>query len=129
MAAVFVQFEKKASAEEILIAWREFVGKPQKLGLPSAPKPFLTYFDERARPQTRLDRDVGNGMGMSRRTIATRHDLRLALRRAVAQHRARRRGRRDFDGGALGVRRLHRGEINARSAFQSHPIRVMLVPS
>lgn len=65
LAAVFASFERKPSHSEILGAWREFAGKPQALGLPSAPKPFLTYFDEDARPQTRLDRDVGDGMGVA----------------------------------------------------------------
>lgn len=65
MAAVFLQLEKKASREEILELWKGFVGKPQALDLPSAPKPFLTYFEDEARPQTRLDRDIGNGMGVS----------------------------------------------------------------
>ncbi len=65
MAAVFASFERKPSKEQILGAWREFAGKPQKLGLPSAPKPFLTYFEDDARPQTRLDRDNGNGMGVT----------------------------------------------------------------
>jgi aspartate-semialdehyde dehydrogenase len=65
MAAVSVSFEKKASREEIILRWRSFTGKPQTLGLPSAPKPFLTYFDEDARPQTRLDRDAGGGMGIT----------------------------------------------------------------
>jgi aspartate-semialdehyde dehydrogenase len=65
MAAVFVQFEKKPAREEILSAWKDFSGKPQALNLPSAPKPFLTYFEEDARPQTKLDRDAGNGQGVT----------------------------------------------------------------
>jgi aspartate-semialdehyde dehydrogenase len=65
MAAVFVAFEKKPSKEEILAAWREAAGKPQALKLPSAPTPFLTYFEDDARPQTKLDRDLGNGQGIS----------------------------------------------------------------
>ena len=65
MAAVFVSFERKPSEGEILARWREFVGRPQELGLPSAPKPFLTYFEDPSRPQTRLDRDVGDGMGVA----------------------------------------------------------------
>jgi aspartate-semialdehyde dehydrogenase len=65
LAAVSVSFERKASSEEIIGRWREFSGKPQRLGLPSAPKPFLTYFDEDTRPQTRLDRDAGGGMGVT----------------------------------------------------------------
>jgi aspartate-semialdehyde dehydrogenase len=65
MAAVSVSLEKKASSGEIVARWREYAGKPQKLGLPSAPRPFLTYFDEDTRPQTRLDRDAGGGMGIT----------------------------------------------------------------
>ncbi|OFX22426.1 MAG: aspartate-semialdehyde dehydrogenase [Anaeromyxobacter sp. RBG_16_69_14] len=65
LAAVFATFEKKPAKEEVLELWRSFEGKPQKLGLPSAPKPFLTYFDEDARPQTRLDRDAGKGMAIT----------------------------------------------------------------
>lgn len=65
MAAVFVAFEKKPSREEILAAWKATSGKPQKLSLPSAPTPFLTYFEEENRPQTKLDRDLGNGQGIS----------------------------------------------------------------
>ncbi len=65
MAAVFVQFEKKASKEEILKLWKEFAGRPQQLSLPSAPKPFLQYFEDDSRPQTRLDRDAGNGMAVT----------------------------------------------------------------
>lgn len=65
MAAVFVELERKPTREQILSAWREFSGKPQKLGLPSAPTPFLRYHDDDARPQTRLDRDAGNGQAIS----------------------------------------------------------------
>jgi len=65
MAAVFVSFDQKSSKQEIVARWRAFTARPQQLGLPSAPKPFLTYFDEDARPQTKLDRDIGNGMGVS----------------------------------------------------------------
>ena len=65
LAAVFATFERKPAKEEILEQWRSFEGKPQKLGLPSAPKPFLTYFEDDARPQTRLDRDAGNGMAVT----------------------------------------------------------------
>ncbi|MBK9032879.1 MAG: aspartate-semialdehyde dehydrogenase [Myxococcales bacterium] len=65
MAAVFVGFERAPARDEILAAWREFVGKPQRLGLPSAPSPFLRYFDDDARPQTRLDRDAGDGQAVS----------------------------------------------------------------
>ena len=65
MAAVFVEFEKKPSESEILACWKGFVGRPRELALPSAPSPFLTYFEDPTRPQTRLDRDIGNGMGVA----------------------------------------------------------------
>ena len=65
LAAAFVQFERKPTREQILEAWRGWVPEPQRLGLPSAPQPFLTYFEDESRPQTRLDRDVGRGMGVA----------------------------------------------------------------
>lgn len=65
LAAVFVRFDQKLSKEEILRRWREFAGEPQRLNLPSAPKQFLTYFEEDNMPQTRLNRDQEHGMGVS----------------------------------------------------------------
>ena len=64
-AALFVSFENKPSKEEILKAWAEFEGLPQQLDLPSAPKPFIKYFEEENRPQARLDRDYEKGMGVT----------------------------------------------------------------
>ncbi len=64
-AAVFVRFENKPSREEILDEWRSFSGLPQQLGLPSAPKQFVTYFEENDRPQAALDRNLYGGMGVS----------------------------------------------------------------
>ncbi len=65
MAAVYVSFEKKITREEILSAWDNFSGEPQKLELPSAPKKFITYFEEDNRPQTKLDREIYGGMGVT----------------------------------------------------------------
>jgi len=65
LAAVFASFEKKPTKEEILKAWKEFKGVPQELDLPSAPKQFLNYFEEDNRPQTKLDRELENGMAVS----------------------------------------------------------------
>ena len=64
-AAVFVNFEKKPTKEEILERWANFSGEPQRLELPSAPKQFLKYFEEDNRPQAKLDRDYENGMGVT----------------------------------------------------------------
>jgi len=65
LAAVFVSFEKKPSKEAILEHWANYKGKPQELELPNAPKQFLTYFEENDRPQTKLDRNIEKGMGIS----------------------------------------------------------------
>ena len=65
MAAASVSFEKKPSRDEILARWSEWTTEPQKLKLPSAPTPFLKYFEEDNRPQTRLDRDFERGMGVT----------------------------------------------------------------
>lgn len=65
LAAVFVSFERKPSKEEILELWQSYQGEPQSLELPSAPKQFVKYFEEDNRPQTKLDRDLENGMGIS----------------------------------------------------------------
>ncbi len=65
LAAVFVKFAKKPSREEILARWAAYQGEPQKLSLPSAPHPFIKYMVADDRPQTKLDRDFGNGMGIT----------------------------------------------------------------
>jgi Aspartate-semialdehyde dehydrogenase len=66
LATVYVSFKDKSlTIEKILDCWASFSGKPQELGLPSAPKQFITYFSEDNRPQTKLDRDLYGGMGVS----------------------------------------------------------------
>ena len=65
MAAVFATFEKKISCEEMIARWESYRGRAQELALPSAPKQFLYYFREDNRPQTKLDRDLENGMAVS----------------------------------------------------------------
>ena len=65
MAAVFVRFKNKPTKEAILEAWKNFSGKPQELGLPHAPEQFVTYMEEDNRPQTKLDRDIYGGMGVT----------------------------------------------------------------
>lgn len=63
-AAVFVKFEHAPDENDIKSAWNNFYGEPQQMGLPSAPKQFIEYFDEPNRPQTKLDRDFEHGMGI-----------------------------------------------------------------
>jgi aspartate-semialdehyde dehydrogenase len=65
MAAVFASFRQKPSKEEILEKWASFSGRPQELQLPSAPKQFLHYFAEDNMPQTKLHRNLENGMAVS----------------------------------------------------------------
>ena len=65
-SAVFVSFKgEKPSKEEILELWKNYKGAPQALELPHAPKQFLNYFAEDDRPQTKLDRNLENGMAVS----------------------------------------------------------------
>jgi aspartate-semialdehyde dehydrogenase len=70
LAAVFVSFETRPAKERIIEMWKSYEGRPQALALPSAPRPFLQYFEENDRPQTRLDRNAGGssqaaGMGIT----------------------------------------------------------------
>jgi aspartate-semialdehyde dehydrogenase len=65
MAVVSVSFEKKPSEEDIISAVRNFENPLKDLQLPSAPSPLMQYFEDESRPQTKLDRDFKNGMGVS----------------------------------------------------------------
>ncbi|MDL2288779.1 aspartate-semialdehyde dehydrogenase [Oscillospiraceae bacterium OttesenSCG-928-F05] len=65
LAAVFASFENPPSFDEVIARWRSFKGKPQTLGLPSAPKQFIHYFEEDNFPQTKLHRGLENGMAVS----------------------------------------------------------------
>jgi aspartate-semialdehyde dehydrogenase len=65
MAATFVSFERKPTIKQIKERWSEFSGLPQQLNLPSAPEQFLMYFEDDSRPQTKIDRNNGNGMSVS----------------------------------------------------------------
>ena len=65
LAAVSVSFENKPTIDQIKADWAAYEGEAQRLALPHAPEKFLTYFEEDNRPQTRLDRDLYGGMGIS----------------------------------------------------------------
>ena len=67
MGAVFMRFEngKKPTRDEIIDCWKNYSGKAQELSLPSAPKQFLHYFSEDNLPQTKLQRNLENGMAIS----------------------------------------------------------------
>lgn len=63
--SVSVGFEHKPSIDDLLQALRTFRGRPQELGLPSAPAEPVVYCEEPNRPQPRLDVDRGAGMTVS----------------------------------------------------------------
>lgn len=62
LEAVSVEFEKKASLDEVREVLVKFRGEPQELRLPTAPEHPILVRDEPDRPQPRLDRDVQGGM-------------------------------------------------------------------
>ena len=64
-AAVFVNFEKKPTKEQLIEKLVNFKGFPQEAELPSAPKQFIQYLEEDNRPQVKLDVNFENGMGVS----------------------------------------------------------------
>ena len=65
LAAVSVKFKKKPTMDQILACWQDVKTATDGLELPSSPKRFLQYMQEPDRPQTRLDRDFENGMGIT----------------------------------------------------------------
>ena len=65
MKCVFVGTRKDFEVEDVVKAFKDFKGLPQKLKLPTAPDPAIIVRDEQDRPQPRLDRDAGNGMAIS----------------------------------------------------------------
>ncbi len=65
LATVFVKFKNKPTKEEIIEKWENYKTSIDGLDLPSAPSKFITYFKEDDRPQSKLDRDLYNGMGIS----------------------------------------------------------------
>jgi aspartate-semialdehyde dehydrogenase len=60
--AVSVALKTKAQLDELLEAYEEFQGEPQKLRLPSAPAKPILYLKEVNRPQPRRDALRGSGM-------------------------------------------------------------------
>lgn len=60
-----VALDRAPEPEAIVEAWRSFKGRPQELGLPSAPAQPIVYLTEPNRPQPALDVDRGRGMTVS----------------------------------------------------------------
>ena len=72
----------KPDVEAVIAAMRDFRGRPQQLGLPTAPMPPIVVMPETNRPQPRLDVDLGGGMAVSVgrvRTCAVLHVKFVAL--------------------------------------------------
>jgi len=64
LEAVFVELEDKPSVEEVVKAFENFRGEPQKLKLPTAPEKPIIVRKELDRPQPRYDRYAGKGMSI-----------------------------------------------------------------
>ncbi len=62
---VQVKLKKKTSKDEIIKAWNNFSGEPQKLNLPSAPERPIIYLEGEKYPQPRMHRNLGNGMSVA----------------------------------------------------------------
>jgi aspartate-semialdehyde dehydrogenase len=60
--SVFAVLAQEPEVLEVAKAWESF---DPKLGVPSEPKPFITYHRDPYRPQPRLDRDICNGLSTS----------------------------------------------------------------
>lgn len=65
LAAVSVKFKHKPTIEQILHSWESAKPATDGMNLPTSPEQFLKYMTETDRPQIRLDRDFGNGMGIT----------------------------------------------------------------
>ena len=63
--SISVGLEHRPPEEAIIEAFNSFKGKPQELGLPSAPAQPVVYLTERNRPQPTLDVDRSHGMTVS----------------------------------------------------------------
>lgn len=61
-ASISVALEQQPDAAAIVAAWNNFRGRPQDLGLPSAPPQPIVYLTEQNRPQPALDVNRDGGM-------------------------------------------------------------------
>jgi aspartate-semialdehyde dehydrogenase len=62
---VQIKFRKAPTREEIIEAWTNYRGEPQKLNLPTAPKQPIHYFEETRSPQPKTHRNLEGGMAVS----------------------------------------------------------------
>jgi aspartate-semialdehyde dehydrogenase len=81
MEAVSLKLRQRATPEDVIAALREYKGAAHKLNLPTAPARPIEVRDEKDRPQTRLDRDAGDGMAVVAGRVRTCNvlDIRMVL--------------------------------------------------
>jgi aspartate-semialdehyde dehydrogenase len=65
LECVQVKLKNKASKEDIINAWKNFSGEPQKLNLPTAPVNPIYYFSEDRYPQPKIHRNLDKSMAVS----------------------------------------------------------------
>ena len=65
LECVQVKLKNKASEEDIIEAWKNFSGEPQKLNLPTAPLKPIYYFSEDKYPQPKIHRNLDKSMAVS----------------------------------------------------------------
>mgnify|MGYP000961846716 CR=1 FL=1 len=65
MITASVDLDQPWDFDAIQNAWRTFNSPIDAFGLPSAPRPCIVVADEANRPQSRKDRDAGNGMSVT----------------------------------------------------------------
>ena len=57
-----IEFTRTAKPADVIEVLRDFRGRPQELGLPTAPPQPIIVMEQDDRPQPALDRDIANGM-------------------------------------------------------------------
>jgi aspartate-semialdehyde dehydrogenase len=65
MATVSVKLRDTISQKQILETWNAFQSNITYADLPSSPSQMMTYYKEDIFPQTKMHRNVGNGMGVT----------------------------------------------------------------
>ncbi len=65
LECVQVKLKNKASEKDLIEAWQNFSGEPQKLNLPTAPLKPIYYFSEDKYPQPKIHRNLDKGMAVS----------------------------------------------------------------
>ena len=65
LECVQVKLKNKASEKDLIDAWLNFTGEPQKLNLPTAPEKPIYYFSEDKYPQPKIHRNLDKSMAVS----------------------------------------------------------------